>query len=364
MTRLIQPCSASLLLLVSLHVGCLETYDPPPETYIELPVEGAFSTGKSVTVFFNEPINPSTLKLKVWPNSLNTEGEFPTSLQPEVPSCIPGSCGEKLTAKLADDAMSVDLNFEARGIGRPGETVIVEIERGLEDVAGNDTGVPQRHSMSFRLDDSVRVNLEDVEFDEGVYVLAGSISGELPITVNFNFVGEAKVTPEGFFAMAISEAKVISGASPSTSNPDELFFEDNPDAFATHITGFVFNTDTGERILVTDPVDINVKIGGITAFLQGVRLNGKVVKNQNTQKDRLESSLSYEELVLTVINTKVYPSNSVPLNGDLIEQSRVPDGTPTVCDPCGYILSEGTCSPPMGFPSSMDPVFDRSAFCE
>ena len=351
------------LLTFCMSSGCLETYDSPPESYIELPAEGAFSSGKSVTVFFSEPIDVSTLRLQVWPNSLNKEREFPESLEPVIPSCKPSDCGEQLKVTLADDAMSMDLEFDPRSLGRPGETVILELMEGLEDTSGNDTGAPQRHPMSFRFDDTVRINQQNVVFDNGVYVLVGGIKKPIPAT--FNFVGEVRVSEEGYFAMAVSEATHIEGAPRNTSNPDELYFNDNPEAFATHITGFVFNSGT-ERLIVTDPVEISISISGINATLKGVRLNGKIIRNQLTGKDRIESSLSYEEMVVTLgRNTQTYDADTTPLNGDWTEPARVPEGSPMVCDsPCGYIVSEGRCDLPDGFPSNELSKFDRDDICE
>lgn len=362
MTRSIQALSTLLILLVCIASGCLEAYDSPPESSIELPAEGAFSSGKSVTVFFTEPIDPSTLRLQVWPNSLNKEREFPKSVQPLVPSCAPSACGEELTVTLAADAKSMELGFDPRGLGRPGETVILEIMTGLEDTTGHDTGAPQRHSMSFRFDDTVRVNQENVVFDDGVYVLVGGIKKPIPAT--FNFVGEVKISPEGYFAMAVSEATHIDGAPRNTSNPDELFFKDNPEAFATHITGFVFNSGS-ERLIATDPVEINISISGINASLQGVRLNGKIIRNQLTGKDRIESSLSYEKMVVTLGNNmQTYDADTTPLNGDWTEPARIPEGSPTVCDnPCGYIVSEGRCELPEGFPANVLSKFTRDDMC-
>jgi len=85
-----------------------------------------------------------------------------------------------------------------------------------------------------------------------------------------------------------------------------------------------------------------------------VRLNGRIVKGAETGKDRIEGTLSYQDVVIARAGNPNGPSSgsgSTAVVGEFIPRERrgTLQGHPFVCgDQCGVIF--GRCVPPEDFP--------------
>lgn len=340
----------TLFLLTTLGMGLVacETYDPPPEVDLTQPEGGAFVVGSPVNVTFTEEVDVNSLQVRIWPDTRNKEGLFDDDVKPLVEACTPGDCGDKLKATLGEDGKSLQLEFDPMSIGKAGSTVYLEILPGLMDKDKNDTGVSQFFTLSFKLsDDNMRVNEEPVPFDQGTYILVGEIAEPIPAVMNL--VGEVRVNKDGTFALSMAEGDHIDGAPKNTSNPDELYIDAGDTGFAVHISGFVYYRD-GERLLETDPTNVAIPLGFLDVDLKQVRLNGKIVKNPETGKDRIEANLSFEDLdIIRRGKVTPYPGSSTALAGDWVAPEKAPEGHPKVCgDTCGVVT--GTCNVPEEFP--------------
>ena len=335
-------------LLAALTTSACEVYDPPPRIEIEAPEGGGYLPGQQIRLRFSERIEPDSLSLKVWPNELNEEKEFNPEVQPLISTCTISSCGSSLELAMGQDGRTLWMTFDPMTLGRPGSSLILDVQPGLSDEQGKTTGVARRFAISFRSPKDGRVNTEPVPFDQGTYVLVGEIDQPIPATLNL--IADIRVTESGLFALAGAEGEHIPPAPKNTANPDELFVNTGTTGFPVFIpSGFVLYRD-GERLLETDPVNIKVPLGFLDVTLEGVRLNGRIFKNPMTQRDRIETVLSFEKLFIQRgARVTEYAGGSAPMAGDWVDPSRKPEGHPLICgDPCGLLADR--CELPSPWP--------------
>jgi len=335
--------SASLLAL-----GACQEYDAPPEVSIVAAEGGGYVPGTMLSLKFSEKIDPDSLVIKIWPNALNQEQEFEPSVRPLVESCKILSCGTDVSVELGQDGRTLWMDFNQETLGKAGSAFLIEVQPGLKDVEGNDTGATQRFSVSFKLEDDGRTNTEPVPFDQGTYVLVGEITKPLPATLNL--IADIRVLEDGHFALVGAEGAHIEGAPKNTGNPDELTVNTTKTGFAVFIpSGFVFYRD-GERLLETDPVDVDVPLGFLDVTLKEVRITGKIVKNPETNKDRIESTLTFSQVIITKgASVTEYEAGATAFEGDWVEPARAPEGHPKICsDFCGVLTR--SCEPPSPWP--------------
>ena len=61
-------------LAMALLVGC--TYNAPPEASLVFPEGGTYRVGDDLLLEFSEPVDTSTLAVRIWPSSRDVEGEL------------------------------------------------------------------------------------------------------------------------------------------------------------------------------------------------------------------------------------------------------------------------------------------------
>jgi len=341
------------LLGTSFILGSCEEYEPPPEVRLKQPQGGAFLPGDPLTLLFSQPIDPSTLQIRIWPDERDIEGAFLSTTKPVVDVCDlrRSPCGD-LTIKVAADKMSADLNLDPEGLGKAGLPYVLNVMPGLANARGNDTGREIYFDYQFR--STSFENEEPVEFDDGVYIVVGSVTNPLPAILTL--ISDIKVLESGVFMLAGAEGDPISSEFPNnTSNPEELEVDSGSLGWTAYVTGFIQLRD-GKRLLETQPVQIELPLGPLTVILEDVRLFGEIVKG-TTGKDRIEGTLSFAKLLLINNRGQVteYDGDAAAITADWVPPEIAPEGHPVVCgDLCGIVT--GTCAPPDDFPAE--------GFCE
>lgn len=339
-----------LVLLPASLLGAIscEEYEPPPEVRLQLPEGGAFLPGVPLTVLFSKPIDPATLRVNIWPDERDIEGAFLVTTKPRVEQCTLAKppCGD-LTMTLADDKKSATLALDIEGLGQAGPPYVLDVMRGLADADGNDTGQSSFFDFQFRTEEVV--NEDPVEFDDGTYILVGSVTQPLPAVLTL--ISDIKAIESGEFYLAGAEGDPISSDFPNnTRNPEELMVDETNLGFATFVSGFIQLKD-GRRLMETQPTTIQIPLGPLTVRLEDVRVFGEIFKDERN-KDRVEGTLSYTKVVL--INSSgretEYDGDATAITIDYVDPAVAPAGHPVVCgDLCGLVTS--TCEPPTDYPS-------------
>ncbi len=346
--------SASSLAALALvwGAGC-ERYDAPPIVEMVQPEGGAFIEGDPVVLSFSEPTDPTTIKIRIIEELRDGEGELSPDAQTLLDDCdaTMDSCGDVTIARVEEDngVTELSLTFDPDGLGAAGPPLVLELEPGIEDLAGNDTGPPLQFGVQFRPLPS-RVNDEPVPFQNGVYTLVGQATlGAFQAVLRLTC--DIKVDPSGEFFFAAAESNPIDGAPNTTGDPKELEIDRSELGWTVYTTGFVQLRD-GRRLLESDPFDVFVPLGSIQITLKGVRLIGEVVKDEN-DNDRIDGSLSYESATVQVgIRPTDFEAGSAPLTTRYVPPEDEPLGGAKVCGPlCGEVT--GYCEPPEGWPPAL-----------
>ncbi len=352
-----QPLKTILLSSVLLSSACSSfVYDPPPEITLNRPKKGVFVSTEPVTMTFSESVDPSTFVFDVWePTDLTVEGELVAGATPLVSGCsvAKSPCENEVSVEpvsTGDEVTGMKITFPARGIAKPGSTLVLQVVEGLADEQGNTAGASSFFNLQFSAPEGGRFNTEPVPFQNGTYIFSSVITDPVPAVLTL--ISDTIVMPDGRFYTAGGEGDEINGAPKETTDPKNLIVDPTDQGWAAHIAGFVTLTEDGERLLETDPVDLYLPTAPLYVFLNGVRMNGKIVKDKNGN-DFVQGSLSFEDLELRIgeLDAKpiVYDGGSQDLVGIFVPDEDRPANHPLICgDQCGAII--GNCVPPADFP--------------
>ncbi len=309
------------------------------------PDGGTFVTGDPITLRFSEPIDPSTLTLRLWPSERDGEGRLVEGLAPKMGSCTADARCDGASLAVAADGRSATLALADDELGRPDAPMILEGVEGLSDEGGTSTGTPRWFDLQFR--HNRHVNEAPVPFDQGVYLIVAELQEPIPTVITL--MSSIRVTADGRMALAGAEADEFGGAPKNTRDPTHLAIDTTQYGFAMFASGFV-TYDDGERFLETDPVVIELDLGALSVQIQDVRLNAKIVKNPATGEDQLDGILSFSKTTLNPGPDGFdYPAGHTAFLADRVPDEQVPVGTPEVCgELCGAVV--GICVPPESFP--------------
>jgi hypothetical protein len=332
--------------LLALAALACTPYDPPPDVSLEAPPGGTFVVGTPLRLTFSEPVDPSTLVVRIWPNVRDLEGELPPGTEPllECP-WVMAPCGT--TELVADDdtlAASATIRLDRAGLGRPNVPLLLEVTSGLTDATGAKRDVPVWFAFQFK--PLIGMNEDPVDFDNGIYLIVAEIDDPIPATLHL--ITDLVVIPDGRLALAGGKGKVVDGAPKNTHEISEVYIDPTANGFVAFTQGFVFLTE-GERFLETEPLDLRVQNGNIVVAIKELRLTAKVVDEGGV--DRLDGIMSFSELVLNpdFNGGYVYPAGQTSFDSLRIPDADVPEGAPRVCgDLCGAVISQ--CEPPDDFP--------------
>ena len=348
-------------LKINMLIACLATmltpacssfvYDPPPELILQRPQQGSFLATEPVRITASEPLDPGSFKLRIWDPVLDVEGLLPDDATPIVDTCSVGmTCDAGVKLIAAEDGSAIDVVFpEQMSIARPGATLLFEVLPGVADTEQNTTGRSLFYNVQFRAPEG-RYNAEPVSFQNGTYIFSSVITDPVPAVLTL--ISDVVVMPDGRFFTAGGEGDEINGAPKETTNPVNLIVDPTDQGWSAHIVGFISLTEEGDRLLETDPIDIFLPTDPFFVDLKRVRLDGKIVKDEDGN-DFLQGSLSFEQLILRLGSLDArpieYEGGSQDLVGIYVKPEEVPANHPLVCgDQCGAIIGE--CDPPADFP--------------
>ena len=335
-----------LFLLAAFAVGCSE-YDPPPGADLVQPEGGAFEPGAAIRLDFSEPVDASSLRVRVWPNVRDIENEIVGGTEPIVDICqVDEACGE-FSMSLSNSRRSAFLRFDG-SLGEPGRPMIVDLQPGLSDDAGNETVAHSTWDIQFRT--TGEANVEPVEFDDGIYIILAQVDQPLPAVLTL--ISHVRALPDGRFALAGAEGDEINGAPKNTHNPEDLVVDETPAGWTAYATGFITVTEDGRRLLESDAFDLVIRVGPLDIAMQQTRLFAELVKHPETGKDSFDGTLSFDALQLTNgANITDYEGSSTAFIANFIPEELIPAGHPVLCeDLCGAVI--GKCEPPENFPDA------------
>lgn len=344
-------------LLVPLALGALvalpgcEEYVEPPLVDLDFPPEGTFIEGDSLALTFTEAIEPETLKVRVWRDQRNIEGEMPPDAVPLLDVCTVDTspCDDQGSAvRVADDGMTAEIVLDPEGIGKPDVPLLVEVLAGLRSVeTGADLGSARIFDFQFK---PAVVQEDPVPFEEGIYLFVSVFDEPIPNVITL--MSDVRVTADGRFYIVGAESDEIAGAAQNTRDPEELFIDDTDQGFVVFAVGRIRENDRGERFMETETFEIQLRLlEDLIIQILGLRFTGIVVKNEDTGLDQIQGTLSFEGITLRRGENPpfTYAAGTTTFVADQVPAEHVPEGTPDMCEnPCGIV--PGQCEPPSPWP--------------
>ena len=338
-----------LVLFATLSFGC--TYEPPPDVVLEQTEDGVFRVGDSLILAFSAPVDPTTLAIRIHSGDRDIEGLLTHLDEPLMATCHPADspCGEDTELVMSDDRLSASVTLHPDTLGQPDVPLTLEVLTGLTGDSGIATGTEYWFDFQFKPTEEDLVNsTEPIEFENGVYIIGAQVDQPLPVIVTL--LTDFVVLPDGRMAMVGAEGDEIGDAPKNTMNPDELVVDESDQGFAVFATGRI-RVSEGERFVESEPFEIKVIIGPVTATLEGVRMNGIMVADENGGVDRIEGTLSYTAITMQTGTGDpfLYDADSTTFIALYVPEEKIPEGTPQVCgDTCGAVT--GVCDQPESFP--------------
>ena len=334
-----------ILLVIALCVslGCI--YDPPPEIRLTEPEGGAYTSGDTLILQFSEPIDSTTLAIRVWSSKRDSEGKLNPEDIPLLEICrLTESPCDNNTLELSTDEMSAELNFDSNGLGRPDLPMILEVIKGLSDKQGRSTGISTWFDIQFipPLPDTPQ---EPVPFEEGIYLLVGSIDDPIPALMTY--FTEIRATSDNLVVLAGAEADEIEGIARGSTNPAEQQVDTTEEGYTIFSTGQLSMVD-GERFLATEPFEVTMFLGPVKVEIKSVNINAKITNTDG--HDHLEGTFVFDSVTLTIGDVPYdYNGGSTFLVGNYAPPELELQGVPEICgNLCGGVI--GQCNPPDPFP--------------
>lgn len=328
--------------------GC--EYIEPPTVDLEFPPEGTFVEGDALRIVFSEPVVDSSIRVRVWPDVRDPEGDLPPSAEPLLDVCtvVTSPCGDEgTTLTIVDDGSAALLQLNPTGIGRPDVPLLLEVLAGTESIeTGADIGRDRLFDFQFK---PAVVVQDPVPFEEGVYLFVSVFDEPIPNVITL--MSDVRTNDAGVFWIIGAEADEIDGAAQNTRDPTELYIDTEDTGFVAFAEGTIRENDIGERFVETDRFGIDLQIGPLLIEILGLRFTGIVVKNEETGLDQIQGTLSFENIRLTSDGGQpfVYDAGTTTFVADQVPDDLIPPGTPEMCDdPCGDVPSQ--CNIPAPWP--------------
>jgi hypothetical protein len=345
--------AVSVVALATMLAGAC-TYVPSAEVKIVPPPTGSFERGDPVSLAFDPPILPETLAIRVWSGERDIENEKVAD-KPLLERCTRDTspCGTT-ELEVPDDGKSAVVHLDPDDLGQPDVPLILEIMVDLETKDGGRTKVPIWLDFQFKPKADACAAGTDIPFDEGVYIIVGTI--EKPMPTVLTLISEIRVNGELEVAIAGAEGDELPGYPRNTRDPEGLMVDTSDQGFAIHGNGRLSCAENGDRFLESLPFNIEMVQSSIGIKIHNVRLLAKIETNEETGKDHLSGTLPYESVTITLVGTPTeYEGGTAPYEADWVPEDLVPAGIPEVCGKlCGDVPSQ--CTPPEDFPGD--------GFCE
>ena len=339
-----------ILLLLLLLPACV--YEPPPEVVLVPPETGVFFEGDPVLLEFSQPIDPASLSITVWPDNRTIELELEEGTVPRMRACTVSTspCGTT-SMVVADDGMSATLTMDPDDLGEPDVPLILEVESGLTSaVNGADTGTGLFFDFQFK---PLEPTAEPIPFQDGNYTILAVI--EEPVPTIMNLLAHLVLSDDptqNRVAVAGAEADIVDDKPANTNVPEDLYVDVTDQGFVIFALASLRLSPEGERFFETDPFELELSLGPIVATVINTRLTGKVTTDPETGDDRIDGTMSYDEISIDAGNGPFsYPAGTTIFEAVYAAPERMPEGTPDICtDLCGAATSQ--CFPPEGFPGA------------
>jgi hypothetical protein len=348
---------ALFALSIALLPACQE-YHGPPEASLAGATNGLLPEPKApIVVLFSKPVDPATLKLEIAPYVVDDEGNLPdergnTSTQNSLNALFStdpkgGDMGGMST--LSNDGKRLTITpTAALPAGAP---LVLLLEPGLSDKAGDATRVRKRIVFGYELD--VKCDAPSVVFPSGTYFMLAAVKQPIPTQVRLFMAIE--VDPlTGAFLGQFTKAdrnpdpnRCPTPCDPSGSTPVcELFpgppkcvaksqqagsvdefpdyvpAPDPPTGYSFAVKGCVVDTDAKRATFATAPVDVGAQMPPVT-------LRNLTLKALFTQGDdgvlRATGSLSADDVLIGVTPSGVAAGD---VTARSIPGDQVPPGLP------------------------------------
>lgn len=340
-----------LLAVLGVALAACE-FDAPPEPSLDLPDGGVYRAGEALRLSFSEPIAPDSLAVRVWGAVRDIEGEIPAAATPLLGACRAASpCGAS-SLGVAPDGLTATLALDPDGVGGTGAPLLLEVLAGLEDVGGQTTRSARWFDfqvLPIEAPDGPPA-AEPIPFEDGIYVLVGSLHQPLPAVMTY--VSHIVALDDGRIAIAGAEGDEIAGAAKNTTDPRELFVDRTTEGYTVHAWGRL-RREGEERFFSSEPFAIEIVTNGIRVGLEAVRIHAKVVTETTPDgtHDHLVGTFAFEGATLTVgANEFRYDGGTTGLVGVWVPPGTAEAGAPDLCsDLCGAV-ELGRCEPPDDFP--------------
>lgn len=342
----------TFMLLLAALGAC--TYEAPPEVNLVQTTDGVFRVGQDIIMEFSAPIDADSLGIRIHSGDRDIEGALLHTDEPLLATCRPADspCPQNSILTLSPDGMAATLTLDPERLGQPDVPLALEVRQGLASTEGAVTGTAYWFDFQFKPTvETLEESTEDVTFMNGTYILGGTVDEPLPVILTL--VTNIIVTSDGRVALIGAEADEIGDAPKNTLNPEELEIDATDQGFAVFAEGEVRSVD-GERFLATDPFEINLVIGPVQVSLDGVRVNGIVRMADDGSCDRIEGTLSYDQLSIATGGGPEfdYEAATTTFVADFVPDDLIPEGAPVVCgDQCGAVT--GVCDVPEGFAAEL-----------
>jgi hypothetical protein len=365
---------AALAPLVAL-VGGACGFDPPPRVALDLPPGGVWRVGEPLRLTFSEPVRPASLAVRVWPQVRDVEGALPPDATPLLATCrVPASPCGAARLELAAEGDRATLWLDPAGLGRAADPLLLEVLPGLVDPAGRRTRTARWFDFQFLPPDGgppapdaggagdgggAAADGGDagggapppVPFEDGIYVLVGTLSQPVPAVMTY--ITHMVALDDGRVAFAGAEGDEVPGALKETTDPRELFVDETTEGYTVHGWGRL-QVAEGERFLSSEPFAIEIVTNGIVVALEAVRIHARITRAAAVDRsvhDRLEGTFAFEGATVTIGDRPFrYEGGTTGLVGVWAPPGTCEAGAPDLCgDPCGAVVL-GRCTPPAGFP--------------
>lgn len=174
-----------LSIAAGMQIGC-ETYDSPPTPFIEGAESGVLADNKApLVVSFNEPVDPATISIKIVRVVTDVEGNLADEDADPNNDDLPilfsfDKLGDSQgTSELLDGNSRMRITPNAP---LPiGPKLAVLVEKGLKDLAGNETTTRKR--LTFGYSAKVECNAPSTVFAPGNYFMLADIKAPLKVQV-------------------------------------------------------------------------------------------------------------------------------------------------------------------------------------
>lgn len=347
-SRIGSSCASSALLALALG-GCAE-YDAPPNVELVPPPTGTFYVGDPIRLSFSQPIDGSTLAVRIWPDERNIEYEL-IAETPALDRCTPGGseCGSN-GLELDDDRLGATLWLDSETLGRPDVPQILEVMPGL--VGDNGARVNRALQFDFQFK-PLEVDAEPVAFQAGGYTIVAILEEPLPAIINL--IADMERGPGNQVAALACEGDPLPGMPENTGVPEELEVDRTEQGYVIFAYATLREAEDGTRFYESDPFDINLTFGPIRALVAGTRLTGKITEDDDGH-DRIDGTMSFDSLSIDVGGSAQYdyPPGTTTFVAQWVEDERMPEGAPRICgDQCGAVTTQ--CFP--------DPAFPGAGYC-